>query len=91
MEGFKRKPNDNVNNIKIYEKLLETVINETKEVNTDSIKNEKKTTLNNKEINHVKLLKSKYKQTDEQIAQSLVKSYKGKITLEEALKMVKGL
>ena len=91
LEGFKRKPNDNVNNIKIYEKLLETVINETKEVNTDSIKNEKKTTLNNKEINHVKLLKSKYKQTDEQIAQSLVKSYKGKITLEEALKMVKGL
>lgn len=50
-----------------------------------------KISLNANEINKVKLQRNKYKQTDEQIAQSLFKAYKGKITLEQALDMVKGV
>lgn len=62
--------------------------NETKS-ETDSTK--KPVVLSDKMKNAIKIKKSKYKRSNEQIAKDLVQTYGGRITLEQALEMIEGL
>ena len=56
---------------------------------TDSTK--KPVVLSDKMKNAIKIKKSKYKRSNEEIAKDLVQTYGGRITLEQALEMIEGL
>jgi len=62
--------------------------NETKS-ETDGTK--KPVVLSDKMKNAIKIKKSKYKRSNEEIAKDLVQTYGGRITLEQALEMIEGL